>query len=76
MGLNIREIDDSLRVVKRDPSLPAAIQLNASSGPVLVAAGVEVGVGVVVTGGEDDSVLFDSNDDARVPIPPGAAHIM
>jgi hypothetical protein len=71
MGLSIREIDDSLRVEKRDPSLPVAIQLNAVSGPALVATNV-VFVVVTVDGscdpqsnrsrlfsrGEDDSVLF------------------
>jgi hypothetical protein len=85
MGLSIREIDDSLLVVKRDLSLPVAIQLNAFSGPALVATGVVV---VTVDGscdpqsnrsrffsrGEDDSVLFGCNDDVIVPIPPGAAH--
>jgi hypothetical protein len=48
MGLSIREIDDSLLVVKRDLSLPVAIQLNAFSGPALVATDVVVVVVVVV----------------------------
>ena len=87
MGLSIREIDDSLLVVKRDLSLPVAIQLNAFSDPALVATDVVVVV-VTVDGscdpqsnrsrffsrGEDDSVLFGCNDDVIVPIPPGAAH--
>jgi hypothetical protein len=43
MGLSIREIGDhSLLVVKRDPSLPVAIQLNAFSGPPLEPTDVSV----------------------------------
>lgn len=91
MGLSIREIGDhSLLVVKRNPSLPDTMQLNAFSCPPSEVTDVSVVVVVVLTvdgncdprsnlsrffsRDEDDSVLFDSNGDAVALIPPGAAH--
>jgi hypothetical protein len=74
--------DHSLLVVKRDPSLPVAIQLNAFSGPAMEVKDVTVDGNCVprnnrskfFSRGDDDSVVFGRNGDAIVPFPPGAAH--
>jgi hypothetical protein len=86
IGLSIWKWDLSLLVVKRDPLLPVAIQLNAFLGPALEATDAVV-VSVSGSGGprnndrsrffstdEDDSVLFFCDDDVIVPTPPCAAH--
>ena len=88
MGLSIWEWDLSLLVVKTDPSLPVAIQLNAFSGPALEATGVVV---VSVDGSfgacssdrtrfisteADGSVLLFCNDGAIVSTSPCAVHIL
>jgi hypothetical protein len=87
MGLSVwRARDMSLPVLKRVPSFPVAMQLNAFSGPGLEATDFVVVVVVVVRGSlrsirrrfssreEDDLSSSFCNGGAAVPIPPRAAH--